>query len=73
MLESIEKVAARLREWGGTAADVDLPPPTAADTPTPSSDSKEYKRALNQGLAETGPERSKGHDRAPCRNAVIKV
>ena len=48
LLESIEKVTAKLREWGGgTAAEVDLPP-TGDDTPTPSSDSKEYKRALNK-------------------------
>ena len=48
LAEAIEKVAARLREWGGgAAADVDLPP-TGDDTPAPSSDDKEYKRALNQ-------------------------
>ncbi len=48
LMKSVENVVAKLREWGGgTAADVDLPP-TDDDTPAPSSDSKEYKRALNQ-------------------------
>jgi len=44
----VEKIAAKLREWGGgSVADVDLPP--AGDhEPAASTDDREYERALNQ-------------------------